>query len=112
MPYCAEETIQKLERNLEHLDSVTQMLEQEKDPENILRHLLRGMDVQITGKNPVSFTCDCSKERVQRALISIGKEECESILKDGEDLEISCRFCGKKYHFNMEEFQTICNMAF
>ncbi|MDR0964280.1 MAG: Hsp33 family molecular chaperone HslO [Clostridium sp.] len=112
MPYCAEETIQKLERSLEHLDSVTQLLEQENDPEAILRHILHGMDVQIAGKSPVSFTCDCSKERVQRALISIGKEECEQIIQDGEDLEISCRFCGAKYHFGMEEFKTICGMAF
>ncbi len=107
MPFAREEVIDKLEENLGKVSSVTAFLDQGLSPEEILGVLLEGMELQITDTMPVSFQCNCSKERVARALISIGKKEMEAIVADGEPIEVKCHFCNTAYQFSLEELREI-----
>ncbi len=107
MPFAREEVIDKLEENLGKVSSVTALLDQGLSPEEILGVLLEGMELQITDTMPVSFQCNCSKDRVARALISIGKKEMEAIVADGEPIEVKCHFCNTAYSFSLEELREI-----
>ena len=107
MPFASEETISRLEENIKKADSVTDMLRKGMTPETILQTLLEGFEVEIQETIPVRFTCNCSKERVERALILIGKEELEKMVADGKEEEVKCRFCNRAYRFTPEELQAI-----
>ncbi|MDD5921562.1 MAG: Hsp33 family molecular chaperone HslO [Eubacteriales bacterium] len=107
LPFASEETISKLESNLREIPSVTEMLDSGMTPEDLLRRVLDGFDVEITERIPVRFYCNCSRDRVERALKLLGKDEIGNIAKDRKDEEIRCHFCGKKYRFSAEEIQKI-----
>ena len=105
MPFAEEEMISKLEENIKNLSSVTTMLDAGKTPEGMLEVLLSGMDLEITDTLPVEFACNCSKDRVRKALISIGREELQSMIDDGETIEVNCHFCNKNYNFTVAELK-------
>ena len=107
MPFASEEVISKLEENLKNLKPVTTMLDEGKTPEELLRIVLDGMDVCVLDTGACSFRCDCSKQRVERALISIGRTELQDMIDDGKEIETSCQFCGKQYRFSVEELKTL-----
>lgn len=111
MPFAEEETISKLEQNLSKIDSVTRMLSGGDTPEQILDKVLAGMDPVITDKTPVAFRCNCGKERYERALVLLGKDEVQKIIDDGKPVEIRCQFCGKTYSFSREEMQAVLDKA-
>ena len=111
MPFATEEVISRLEENIKGLPSVTTMLDQGKTPEEILGTVLDGLDLQVTDQGLAAFQCDCSKERVERALISIGKAELQSMIDDGKEVEVSCQFCGKQYSFQPEELISLRERA-
>lgn len=111
MPFASEEVISKLEENIKNLKSVTTMLDEGNSPEQILEIVLSGLDVQVTDTMPCSFQCDCSKQRVERALISIGKKELRDMIEEGKEVEVNCQFCGKQYHFQVEELQELYDRA-
>ena len=103
MPFAEEETIQKLESNLSKIRSVTSLLDEGVTPEGLLELVLEGMDFQFLETRDVKFACNCSKERVEKALISIGREEIGNMIADGETIEVKCHFCNKGYHFSIPE---------
>ncbi len=107
MPFAEEATIARLEENLSKVASVTSMLEAGNSPEQILEILLAGFDVEITEKANTSFFCNCSKDRVEKALISIGKTELQDMIEDGESIEVKCHFCNKGYEFTVEDLKNI-----
>lgn len=107
MPFTDEEVISKLEDNLKHVTSVTGMLEEGKTPEQILETLLEGFDIEINDRIPTQFHCNCSKERVEKALISIGKKEIKEMIDEGKKIELNCHFCNKNYLFSVEELKRI-----
>lgn len=107
MPFTDEEVISKLENNLEDVTSVTGMLEEGKTPEQILETLLEGFDIEINDRIPTQFHCNCSKERVEKALISIGKKEIKEMIDEGKEIELNCHFCNKNYLFSVEELKRI-----
>ena len=107
MPFALEETITRLEKNLQDIPSVTTMLDQGCGPEDVLRRVLDGFDLTITRKQAVRFSCSCSRERVRKALISIGRKELESIIRDGKETELRCHFCNTAYHFSIDEIKTL-----
>lgn len=107
MPFTDEEVIRKLEDNLKHVTSVTGMLEEGKTPEQILETLLEGFDIEINDRIPTQFHCNCSKERVEKALISIGKKEIKEMIDEGKEIELNCHFCNKNYLFSVEELKRI-----
>ena len=105
MPFISDEVLDKLEENIKNLSSVTTMLDAGKTPEGMLEVLLSGMDLEITDTLPVEFACNCSKDRVRKALISIGREELQSMIDDGETIEVNCHFCNKNYNFTVDELK-------
>ena len=98
MPVAEEETIK-------NLTSVTAMLDSGKTPEGMLEVLLLGMNPEITDTLPVEFACNCSKDRVRKALISIGREELQSMIDDAKPIEVNCHFCNKNYNFTVDELK-------
>ena len=107
MPGASDEIIDKLEAKLSGITSVTTMLSKGMLPEDILKELLGDLDLEIMDKMPVQFYCNCSKERVEKALISIGEKEIESLVLEGEPVEMKCHFCNSAYEFSVEELERI-----
>ncbi|MBO4980996.1 MAG: Hsp33 family molecular chaperone HslO [Lachnospiraceae bacterium] len=107
MPFAEDAVIDKLEENLRKVTSVTSILDSGNTPEQLLEILLDGMDPEITDTMPVSFFCNCSKDRVEKALVSIGREELKSMIDDGKEIEVNCHFCNKNYTFSVEELQAL-----
>lgn len=107
MPFAQEKVIDKLEENLKGITSVTALLDRGNTPEDILRVLLGDMDLELTDTLPVQFRCDCGKERVEKALISIGRQELEQMIQEGKTVELNCHFCNQNYYFTVEELREI-----
>lgn len=107
MPFTSEEVIEKLEEKIKTIDSVTQMLENGLTPEGILEEILGEFGVTITEKMSAEFKCDCSKERVSKALASISKKDLQDIINDGEEIEVKCQFCNTAYKFGIDELKEI-----
>lgn len=103
MPQAPDEVIDQLEQHISNLKSVTDMLEQGMGPEAMLEELLSGMEMEVLEKIPVSFACNCSKERMIKALMSIPKSDMKSMFDDGEPIEVKCQFCNKAFWFDMGE---------
>lgn len=109
MPGITEEELSKLEENLKDMTSVTEAFKKYKTPEKVLNHILKGFEFSIIDKVPAKYVCDCSKDRVERALISLGKKELESLINEQGTAELTCHFCNKKYNFNKEQLQELYN---
>lgn len=111
MPFAGEEIISTLEENLKQLSSVTAMLEKGLTPELILEEVLKGLNVEINEQMPAGFSCNCSKERVEKAIISIGKKEIEDMIREEKDIDVNCHFCNKDYHFTVDELKDLLKKA-
>ncbi len=107
MPEADETLIASLEKKLSALPPVTELLDAGNSPEQMLEMILDGYDIEVTDDIPVRFSCNCDKERVERVLISIGKDEIDDMIAEGKDVELKCRFCGKAYEFSVEELKEI-----
>ena len=111
MPYAEEETISKLEKKIAEFKSVTYALEHEHTPEKMMEDLLGDMDMKIYEKVPTQFHCNCSKERVEKAVISVGKKEIQNMIDDGEPIEVNCHFCNTHYHYSVDDLKRMLNEA-
>lgn len=111
MPFAEDAIIEKLEQNLTRIPSVTTMLDEGMTPEQMLEKVLEGMDVEFTDKLPMGFQCNCSKERVEKALIGVGEKNLKEMIEDGEPVELNCHFCSQKYIFSIEELQQMLKRA-
>lgn len=111
MPDASEDIIDKLEKRIGEIKSVTEMLENGMTPENILEHILGDMDLDVLETIPTEFYCNCSKERVEKAIISIGKKDIQEMIDDGKEIEVNCHFCNTKYTFSVEELKDILEKA-
>ena len=107
MPFAEEEVISRLEQNVQKINSVTHLLEEGHTPESLLEKVLEGFDVQINEKMDTRFHCNCSKERVAKALISIGRKELNEMIQEGKPIEMNCHFCNTNYNFTVEELKEI-----
>lgn len=107
MPDTSEEVISCLEKKLSEVESVTGMLEQGMSPEAILQQILGELGVDVQERLPARFFCDCSKMRVSRAIVSIGRGEIQDMIDEGKDVEVSCQFCGRSYQFSTGELQDL-----
>ena len=111
LPGASDELIDRLEERLGELPSITALLDAGKTPEEILSGLLGDFDMEILEKKPVQFHCDCSRERVERAIVSIGKKEIREMIEEGKPIEAGCQFCNKKYSFSVEELEELLQKA-
>ena len=107
MPFAEEATIAKLEENVQKIQSVTTLLEQGHTPESLLEQVLEGFDIEINDRIPTEFYCNCSKERVEKALISIGRKDLNEMIQEGKSIELNCHFCNTNYEFSVEELKEI-----
>ena len=107
MPFAEEEVISRLEQNVQKINSVTNLLEEGHTPESLLEKVLEGFEMQINEKMDTRFHCNCSKERVAKALISIGRKELNEMIQEGKPIEMNCHFCNTNYNFTVEELKEI-----
>ena len=105
MPFAEDSMIDRLEANLKDLPSVTKMMEEGLDPEGILRRALAGFDVEITGRLPVEYSCNCSREKMEKALIAIGQKDLRELIEENEPVTMNCQFCGSSFTFSVEELK-------
>lgn len=111
LPGADESVIEKLEANVYTLDSVTDMLSKGMDTEQIAKALLLGFDYETLSTARPEYKCNCSKERMERALISLGKAELTSIINEDGKAELCCQFCKKKFSFDKERLTELLNEA-
>ena len=111
MPGASDEIIDRLETRVGGIDSITSMLDKDMSPEDILGFVLGDFDLIINERTDSCFQCDCSKERVSRALLSIGKKDLQELVDEGEDVEMQCHFCNKKYVFTPQEITSMLKAA-
>lgn len=107
MPFADEAVIKRLEQNLSGITSVTAMLEEGNTPEQMLGVILDGLDPQVTDSMPAAFSCNCSRGKIERVLVSLGKEEIQDMIDEGQEIEVNCQFCNKHYKFSVEELQAL-----
>ncbi|MDR0880296.1 MAG: Hsp33 family molecular chaperone HslO [Clostridioides sp.] len=105
MPESTDESITKLEENLKELPSVTQMMQDGFTPEDMLAKVLDGFNPRVLEKDEIAFECDCSRERMEQALISLGTKHLTEMIEEDHGAEIGCQFCNKKYDFTEDELQ-------
>lgn len=107
MPFADEEVIARLEKKISEISSITQLLDADMTPEMILEHILGDFNLEILDTIPTAFTCNCSKERVEKAIISIGRKDIQEMIEDKEPIEVNCHFCNTHYIFTTEELQSL-----
>jgi len=107
MPGAPDEVIDKLEDNINRVPYTTDLMDMGKTIEEILGMILKDFEYEINDRLPLNYLCDCSKERVEQALISIGAKDLAKIAQEDKKAEISCHFCNKKYEFNEEELMSL-----
>ena len=107
MPFAQEKTIAQIEENLKNVTSVTALLEKGLTPEELLEVLLGNVGLEITDTIPTQFYCNCSKERVEQAVASIGKKDIQEMIEEGKDIEVKCHFCNTAYNYSVEDLKRI-----
>lgn len=107
MPFVEDKVLDKLEENIGKIRPVTAMLDNGHTPEEMLREVLEGLDVEITDTLPAGFTCNCSKQRIEKAIISIGKKEIQSLIDEGKAIEVKCHFCNTAYSYSVDELKEL-----
>ncbi len=111
MPYTEDKVIDALEQRLAGVSSVTELLNRGLTPEGILEELLGDLGLTVNDTIPTAFSCSCSKERVEKAIISIGSKEIREMIRDGKPIEVKCHFCNEAYSFQIEELKQILEKA-
>ena len=107
LPDAPEDVIELLEKKLANLEPVTAMMEKGMTPEDMLSYIFEGVDIEFTERHDVEFYCDCSNEKVKRALAAISDKELQDIVNDGEDIEVKCYFCNTAYKFSIADIKDI-----
>ncbi len=111
MPGASEEVIGTLEERIGGISSATSLLDEGMGPAQILENLLSGMDPEITDRMDARFFCGCTRQRVEKALVSIGKQELKDMIQEGRPIEMNCHFCNKRYEFSVEELRLLLEKA-
>ena len=111
MPGASDEIIDKLETRLGEITSITSLLDDGNTPEMILEHILGEFGLEINETIETSFFCNCTKQRVEQALVSIGKKELQEMIDEGKEIEVNCHFCNHNYKFSVEELKELLKRA-
>lgn len=107
LPGAGEDTAAQLEASLRAAGPVTELLKADPDPEALLRAALPGLPLEILEKRPIEYRCDCSRERMERALISLGREELRAMIAEQGGAELTCRFCDNVQKFSKEDLEAL-----
>lgn len=111
MPECDEKTLSRLENSIGGLMPVTEMLSRGMNVRDIIDYVMLGFETEVLEESDVRYHCDCSYERMERAMISLGKEQIDEIINDTGEAEICCHFCDRKYKFDTEKLRVLRNIA-
>ena len=107
LPGAGEDTISKVEGGILAAGSVTGLLRESDDPETLLYRVLSDFDLEILERSDIEYRCYCSRERMERALISIGREELRALIEEKGEAELTCRFCDNVQHFSRQDLETM-----
>lgn len=107
LPGAPDETIDRLESTIKSLPPITRLLSEGETPEQVAFRVLDGFEPDIVGEFPVEYCCGCTRERVERALVSLGREELDKMAGEEPVTEVDCHFCNKKYRFNPAELRKL-----
>ena len=111
LPGAYDEDIDNVEKTIATLSSVTQMLDEGKTPKDIVEHLLSDYEIEYFDDVPTKYECDCSRERTDRALISLGKDELAKIIEEDGKAQITCHFCDNVYDYTKEDLESLLEEA-
>ena len=111
LPGAYDEDIDNVEKTIQSISSVTEMLSNGKKPEDIVEQLLSDYEIEYFDNVPTKYECDCSRDRTDRALISLGKDELTKIIEEDGKAEITCHFCDNIYKYTKEELETLLENA-
>lgn len=107
MPGATDETITAIEKAIENIPMVSRLMENGETPEAILDRLVGEGNAKVLDKMPISFECDCSKDRFAGAIVSLGKKEIDEMITEDHGAEAVCHFCGNKYHYSEQELEDL-----
>ena len=110
MPGASDAVIDALENKIKEIHSITTLLDVGNTPEMILEYILGEFGLEINDKLPARFYCNCTKDRVAKALISV-EEGYSGMIDDGKPIEVNCHFCNKNYVFDVEELKELLELA-
>lgn len=111
LPGAEDSVIDKIEAGIARVGPVSGILAEGATAEELLRRVLSGFDLEVLEHSPVEYRCYCSRERVSRALVAMGREELESMIREQGSAELTCQFCDAIYHFSKEELEGLLNAA-
>ena len=110
LPTATNETIDLVEKGLEGIEPISAMIDKSMTPEEICRHVLKHFELDVLDESNPVYKCYCSRERTEKALISVGKQGLTEMAED-EVTEVCCQFCDKKYHFTSEQIRALISKA-
>lgn len=107
LPGASEDMITRIEAGVHDMGSVSHALADGLDGEGLLRAVLQGFELEVLEKHPVEYRCYCSRDRVTRALISMGKKDLSELIRDQGKAELTCQFCDQVYRYSKEDLEEI-----
>jgi len=107
LPGASEDIITMVEGGIYAAGSVTELLKEDSDPESLLRRVMSDFELEILEKSPIEYRCYCSRDRMERALISLGPEQLQSIIDEQGSAELSCQFCDNVQNFTKEQLEEL-----
>ena len=111
LPFAGPEVIDAIERNIKDIEPASTMIDEGMTPEEICNRLLEGLFPHITETCHPTYRCDCSRERVECAVVSLGRQQLQQLIDEDHGTEVCCHFCGKKYVFSEEALRSILERA-
>lgn len=107
MPFAEENVISRLEQNLSQVQSVTAMLDEGRTPEQMLEILLDGLQPVVSDTTETLFSCSCNRQKIEKVLISLGRQEIKDMIEEGQEIEVNCHFCNTRYKFAVDELKQL-----
>ncbi len=111
LPGATDDEISQIEKNIQAMPPVSTMLRDKMTPEDICKRALEGFNPQVLDRMNCKYKCNCSRERVEKALLSLGAGEIEEMIKEEKTQEVNCHFCNKIYRFNSNELKELLKKA-
>jgi molecular chaperone Hsp33 len=111
LPSCPDEIITKIEDNISNIESVTTMLQNGFNADDIAKKALKGIELDKLDESSMKYKCNCSRERVENALISTGLDSLNEMAQSNEDTQVECHFCDKRYIFTTEDIKSLIKIA-
>lgn len=109
LPGALEEEISRYEKRIQKMPAISKLLESDDHIEALLKAIYGEDDYKVLAEDEIRFNCDCSRERFEAALVSLGKEELKAMVDEDHGAEITCQFCGKTYSFTEKDLEDLIN---